>query len=74
MAHKHVDPVDPDSDSGHCLELGHEDPRIVDQAVYAGHQLLNLPTRIGTEPNLHFLNDRYSTIAHTVGIPLCGSR
>jgi hypothetical protein len=44
-----VDPVDPDSDPEHCLELGHEDPRIVDQAVYAGHQFLHLPTPIGTQ-------------------------
>ncbi len=46
---KHVDPVNPDSDPEHCLELGHEDPRIVDQAVYAGHQFRHLPTPIGTQ-------------------------
>jgi hypothetical protein len=41
---KHVDPVNPDSDPEHCLELGHEDPRIVYQAVDAGHQFRHLPT------------------------------
>jgi hypothetical protein len=44
-----VDPEDPDSDPEHCLKLGHEDPRIVDQAVYAGHQFLHFPTPIGTQ-------------------------